>query len=368
MAGENDDAASKTEEPSAKKLSDARQRGEVVKTPELSSLLSLTAAFAVVAIGGGYLATDMAHKLQPFLAHPDAMRLDGAGGVDVGRNAILAALPALLAVTFAAGLAGAAGNLLQTGFMFTPSKLKPDFSKLNILKSFGRLFGLDNLMNFLKSAAKILITGLVAWMVLKPHSHELYNLPGMPVTAILPLALKLSQAVLIAVVCFLSITAGVDWMYQRHSFLKKMRMTKEEVKEEYRQQEGDPHVKARQKQIRMEKARRRMIQNVAKATVVVMNPTHYAVALRYEAGETAAPMCVAKGMDSLALRIRAAAEEAGVAVIEDPPLARALYATTEVDEQIPEQHFQAVAKIIGFILNRRRKALAPGLRRSSSAL
>jgi flagellar biosynthesis protein FlhB len=365
MADDND-AASKTEEPSAKKLSDARERGEVIKTQDLSSVMSLTASFAVLAIGGGWLATDMTQKLVPFLASADAFVLDGASGVEVGRNAFMAALPTLLAVTLAAGVAGSAGHLLQTGFMFTPKKLQPDFTKLDILKSFGRLFGLDNFVNFLKSAAKILITGVIAWFVLKPHAPELYNLPGMPVAAILPLSLKLAQALLIAVVFFLLATAGIDWMYQRHSFLKKMRMTMEEVKEEYRQAEGDPHVKARQKQLRAEKSRRRMIQQVADATVVVMNPTHYAVALRYEAAEMAAPLCVAKGMDSLALRIRAAAEEAGVTVIEDPPLARALYATTEVDQQIPEQHFQAVAKVIGFVLNRRRKPAASAGRRASA--
>jgi flagellar biosynthetic protein FlhB len=354
MAEEND-AASKTEEPSAKKLADARERGEVIKTQDLSSLMSLTAAFGVMAIGGGWLATDMTTKLVPFLANADAFVLDGYSGVDVAWQATLAAMPAVLAISFAAGIAGAAGHLLQTGFMFTPKKLKPDYSKLDLLKGFQRLFGLDSFMNFLKSAVKILVTGAIAWFVLKPHAPELYNLPGMPVAAILPLSLKLAQAMLIAVVCFLVVTAAVDWMYQKHSFLKKMRMTKEEVKEEYRQQEGDPHVKAHQKQLRMEKSRRRMIQQVADATVVVMNPTHFAVALRYDASEMAAPLCVAKGMDSLALRIRAAAEEAGVTVIEDPPLARALYATTEVDKQIPEQHFQAVAKVIGFVLNRRRK-------------
>jgi flagellar biosynthesis protein FlhB len=127
-------------------------------------------------------------------------------------------------------------------------------------------------------------------------------------------------------------------------------MTKEEVKDDFRQSEGDPHVKARQRQIRMERARRRMIQQVPKATVVVMNPTHFAVALRYEQGETPAPQCVAKGVDAVALRIREIAEEAGVPVIEDAPLARALYANVDVDQIIPHQHYEAVAKIIGFIL------------------
>jgi flagellar biosynthesis protein FlhB len=142
----------------------------------------------------------------------------------------------------------------------------------------------------------------------------------------------------------------VDWLWQRQRFLVRMRMTKEEVKEEFKNSEGDPHVKARQRQIRFERAKRRMMQAVPQATVVVMNPTHYAVALKYEQGETAAPTCVAKGLDSLALKIRAIAEEAGVPVIEDPPLARALYAAVDIDEMIPPAHFEAVAKIIGFIL------------------
>jgi flagellar biosynthetic protein FlhB len=363
---EDNDPASKTEEPSAKKLEDARRRGEVIKTPDLSSLLSLVGSFAVIAVAGGWLAQDMVAKLTPFLAHPASMRMDGPSGVEVGRDAVMAAMPTLLAVTVAAGVAGAAGNLLQTGFMFTPDKLKPDASKLNILKGFQRLFGMDNLMNFLKSALKIFVTGIVAWITLKPHAGEITNLPGMPIGQVLPLSMKLAQSLMISVVCFLAVTAGVDWLYQRHSFLKKMRMSKEEVKEEYRNQEGDPHVKARQKQLRMEKARRRMMQNVASATVVVMNPTHYAVALRYEPGETAAPMCVAKGMDDIALKIREVAEDNGVEVIEDPPLARALYATVEIDRQIPEEHFQAVAKVIGFIMNRRRKAAAPRGARASA--
>jgi flagellar biosynthesis protein FlhB len=145
-------------------------------------------------------------------------------------------------------------------------------------------------------------------------------------------------------------------MWQRYRFSVRMRMSREEVKEDYKNQEGDPHIKAKLRQMRMEKARRRMMQNVPKATVVVMNPTHYAVALRYEAGDTAAPQCVAKGLDDLALKIRAVAEEAGVPIIEDPPLARSLYASVEVDDIIPPNHYEAVAKIIGFVMNGARRA------------
>jgi flagellar biosynthetic protein FlhB len=144
--------------------------------------------------------------------------------------------------------------------------------------------------------------------------------------------------------------------------MQRLRMTKEEVKEEFKQTEGDPHIKARQRQLRNERARRRMIQAVPEATVVVMNPTHFAVALKYDTSEAPAPMCVAKGMDSLALKIREVAEAHGVPILEDPPLARALYASVEVDEVIPPAHYEAVAKIIGFILNTGREVAARRLK------
>jgi flagellar biosynthetic protein FlhB len=137
--------------------------------------------------------------------------------------------------------------------------------------------------------------------------------------------------------------------------MERMKMTKEEQKEDFRQSEGDPHIKARLRQLRVERSRRRMMQNVPKATVVVMNPTHYAVALRYVSGETAAPQCLAKGIDSLALRIREVAEANHVPIIEDAPLARALYATVEVDETIPREHYEAVAKVIGFVMRQAKR-------------
>jgi flagellar biosynthetic protein FlhB len=155
-----------------------------------------------------------------------------------------------------------------------------------------------------------------------------------------------------------SLVAAADYAFQRHSFLKRMKMSLKDVKDELKNTEGDPHVRARLRQIRSERSRQRMMQAVPEASVVIMNPTHYAIALKYEQGVSAAPMCVAKGMDDLALRIRDVAEEADVPVVVDPPLARALYATTEVDHEIQTEHFKAVAKIIGYVMglaqNRRR--------------
>lgn len=360
MAEENE-AASKTEEPTPRKLEQAKQKGDVVKTQDLGALASFAAAATVIAICGGWLSQRMAYALLPFLSHPEAMSLTHGGAVEVARIAMIAAAPFLAMVGLAAAAAGAAGNLIQTGLMFTPEKLKPDFNKVSPLSGFKRLFGLDSFMQFVKSVLKVALTAAMAWWIMKPFLPQLTGLSAMEPAAMLPFSAEILRRLVFGVAAFLLAVAGADWMWQRQRFMKRMRMTKEELKEDFKQSEGDPHVKARQKQLRNERARRRMMQAVPTATVVVMNPTHYAVALKYDAGESGAPMCVAKGLDSLALKIRAIAEEAGVPVIEDPPLARALYAAVEIDDMIPPAHYEAVAKIIGFILGAGRRAVARGL-------
>ncbi len=352
---EESDSGSKTEEATPRKLEEARKRGEVAKSADLASWASLAGAGSVLAIAGGWMIRDLAMKLLPFIAHPDAYDLVGGDGVKVMREALLACMPTIVMVMGATVLAGVFGNVIQQGFILSAERLKPSLDKLSPLKGFGRLFGIDGLVHFLRSVLKITIVAVVAWWSLKPHAAELTNLAALPPAAMLGFALGVVKALFFAVLTLLGVGAGLDWMWQRYRFAQRMRMTKEEVKEDYKQSEGDPLIKAKLRQQRVERARRRMMQNVPKATVVVMNPTHYAVALRYEAGETPAPLCVAKGMDSLALKIREVAEEAGVPVIEDAPLARALYATVEVDESIPREHYEAVAKVIGFVLNAGKK-------------
>ncbi|MDQ0462398.1 flagellar biosynthetic protein FlhB [Caulobacter ginsengisoli] len=351
-------AGDKTEEPSPHKLEEARKKGEVAKSQDVPQLLSLAGAFGAMAIAGGWMCRDIAMRLLPFIQHPEAYDLHGGGGVQVLFQAMMAGAPLLLTVLLTAGVAGALGHIMQSGMQLNPSLLAPKFDKLNPMAGLKRLFGIDGAIQFAKSALKVLVTGAIAWFVLKPHASELEGLVSMSPMAMLPASQVLLKALFFAVLAFLAVTAGTDYVIQRRRFMQKMRMTREELKEEFKQAEGDPHVKAKLKQIRAEKSRRRMMQNVPKATVVVMNPTHYAVALRYEAGETAAPECVAKGIDALALRIRQVAEDAGVPIIEDPPLARALYAAVEVDETIPQQHYEAVAKIIGFILGAAQKRAA----------
>lgn len=349
------DSSTKTEEASPRKLEEARKRGEVAKSIDVPAFATLAAAAGFLAIAGGWMSRNLAAQLLPFVAHPDQFDLSGDGGVIVMRRALLALAPIVIGVMSAAALAGVGGNLIQTGFMFVPDKLKPDASKLSPAEGFKRLFGLDGMIHFLKSALKIGLVATVAWFVLRPHLGDFQLLVGMDPNALLPLTIEMLKALFWGVLALLGAGALADWFWQRQRFMQRMRMTKEEMKEDFRQSEGDPHIRARLRQMRYERAKKRMMQNVPKATVVVMNPTHYAIALRYEAGDTPAPLCLAKGIDDVAFRIREVAEAHNIPIVEDAPLARALYATVEIDEVIPREHYEAVAKVIGFVMQQAKR-------------
>lgn len=353
---EGADPESKTEEATPRKLEDARKKGDVARSMDVGSAASLLGAAAVLLGAGGYFATSMAEQLLPFIASPHAMLggLEAGAGVEIGAQALWAITPFLGAVMLATIIGGAGGNLAQSGLLFTAEKMKPQWERVSPMAGFKRIFGPDGLVQFLKTFLKLLAVGAICWFVLKPHVREFENLAAMSPAAILPFARDLAIALMASALVFLGFTAGADYLWQRYRFAERMKMTKEELKEDYKQSEGDPHVKAKLKQIRAQRSRQRMMQNVPTATVVVTNPTHYSVALRYEKGD-AAPVCVAKGVDALALRIREVAREHSVPIVENVPLARALYAAVDVDETIPREHFEAAAKVIGFVLQGRKK-------------
>lgn len=355
---EGADPESKTEEATPRKLAEARKKGDVAKSPDVAAALSLAGAAGVLLLGGGYFSQRMAEALVPFLAEPHAMLggLEAGAGVEIGVRALWAAAPFLGALMLAVILGGVGGNLAQSGLIFTAEKIKPKWSAVSPLQGFKRIFGPDGLVQFLKTFLKLVAIGAVCWWVLKPHARELENLAAMSPATILPFARDLAAALLISALIFLAFTAGADYLWQRFRFAKRMRMTKEELKEDFKQSEGDPHVKAKLRQIRMQRSRQRMMQAVPTATVIVTNPTHYSVALRYEPDQgDGAPVCVAKGVDALALRIREVAREHDVPIVENVPLARALYAAVEVDDVIPREHFEAAAKVIGFVMQGRRR-------------
>lgn len=355
---EGADPESKTEEATPRKLADARAKGDVAKSMDVGAAASLLGATAVLLGAGGYFASSMAEQLLPFIASPHTMMggLDAGAGVEIGMHALWAITPFLGALMLATIIGGVGGNLAQSGLIFAGDKLKPQWSRLNPLEGFKRIFGPDGLVQFLKTFLKLLAVGFICWMVMKPHVREFENLAAMPPAAILPLARDMAIALMASALIFLSFTAGADYLWQRFRFNQRMRMSKEELKEDFKQSEGDPHVKAKLKQIRMQRSRQRMMQNVPTATVIVTNPTHYSVALRYEPDKgDAAPICVAKGVDAVALRIREVAREHNVPIVENVPLARALYAAVDIDETIPREHFEAAAKVIGFVFGQRRK-------------
>ncbi len=346
----DDDKESKTEAPSQKKLDEARKEGDVAKSQDLAGFVLLLGGVLALSSAGGPMAQETARTLTVFFEQAGTLPTDGRSLV-----AIFGALggkiaAALAGIFLALMLAALAGHFMQHGLVWAPKKLEPKLDKLDPIKGAGRLFGPEALQTLGKSILKLIVLGTVAGFAIWGALGQVEATALLDPTAlggvIASMTFQMMGGLLIAAGAF-----GVfDFFLQRQNFTKRMRMSREDMKEEYKQTEGDPHVKARIRQIRAQRSRKRMMAQVPKASVVVMNPTHFAVALRYEPGETPAPVCVAKGVDAVALRIRAAAEEHGIPIVEDPPLARALHKASNLDEPIPTEHYQAVAKIIGYVM------------------
>ncbi len=353
MAEQNDD--DKTEEPTSRKLEKARERGDIVYSAEVGTALSLIAVTGIVAFMSGPIATEMARGFIGFLAMPDQFSAEPGPLIAVLGSVGLKLLAILGLSAIALSLAGIASRYLQDQPTFTGERLNPKLSKLNPIEGFKRVFGKAAAASFLKSLAKLVLVGAVLAWTLWPHDASLQQMALFDLAAVLPYVRDKSVAMMIALTSAAAVLAAVDYVFTRQSYMKRMRMSHREVKEEMRQSDGDPMVKAKLRQIRMERSRRRMMAQVPRASVIITNPTHYAIALRYEPGETLAPICLAKGVDAVAQRIREVAEEHDIPMVEDPPLARALFAASDIDEPIPREHYEAVAKVIGFVLRLARR-------------
>jgi flagellar biosynthetic protein FlhB len=251
--------------------------------------------------------------------------------------------------------AGLAGAMLQHRPLWTFDPLMPKFDRINPLSGLKRLFGKEAWVNFGKGLAKTSLIGIVVWLTLWNEHDRLETFAKMNVEALMPATLSLAIKLMGAVLALFAIVAIADFVWQRFSWYQRQRMTKQEMKEEFKNSEGNPEVKAKLRQIRAGRVRKRMMAAVPKATVIITNPTHFAVALQYEPG-MAAPLCLAKGVDAVALKIREVAGAHSVPIVENPPLARALHAAVEVDDEIPTEHYKAVAEVIGYITKLRRAA------------
>jgi flagellar biosynthetic protein FlhB len=344
------DKSSQTEQPTQRRLDEAAKHGDIVKSQEVTTFVVLLGGVITLAMFGHSTAEGFARDFRMFLAQPDQIAIDSDTVLSLFRG-IIFSLFALFAPVF--GLIAAmsvAGHVLQSRPSFSLERIKPDFSKLSPLKGLKRMFGLDGITNLGKGFLKIAIVGSVVWTVLWPMRGSLEGFltqsPQQLASAMVALVIK----IMIAALSVLAIIALLDYLYQHYRFMQRNMMSKQDVKEEFRQTDGDPAIKAKIRQIRMERSKRRMMAQVPQATVIITNPTHYAIALKYESGKMAAPICVAKGMDALALKIREVAQEHDIPIVENPPLARALYATVDLDEQVPAEHFKAVAQVIGYVM------------------
>jgi flagellar biosynthetic protein FlhB len=331
-------------------LEEAEKHGDIVKSTEVTTFIVLLGATLTIGIFGHSTAMKFTETFRMFLEQPDQIALDSSSIMTLFRQLLLA-LAALVGPIFAIlALTGFSAHALQHRPSFSFERIAPSFSKLSPLSGLKKILGFEGVINLGKSLIKIAIVGGVLWTVLWPERGTLGALLGAEPQQIAGAIVHMLMKLLTATLAVLAVIAVLDYVLQRYRFLQRNRMSKQEIKEEYRQTEGDPAVKAKVKQIRQERSRRRMMAAVPEATVVIMNPTHFAVALKYESGKMAAPVCVAKGVDALALKIRAVAEEHEVPVVENPPLARALYATVEIDEPVPAEHYKAVAQVIGYVM------------------
>jgi flagellar biosynthesis protein FlhB len=344
----------RTEDPTQRRLDQAIERGDVAKSQEINTFFVLGGLALALLVLSGPVTRSLALDLRAFLMNAHLVPPDGAGMTAAGRQALWAWLAAVALPLGLLMLAGLAGGGIQHRPLWSAQPLKPQLSRISPLNGAKRVFGKEAFVQFVKGLLKILIVGSVAGAVLWSDRDRLDGFARLEPAALLPVLLALSMKLLGGVLAVYAFLAVGDAVYQRMTWLKRQRMTKRELKEEYKETEGSPEIKARLRQIRLARVKKRMMAAVPKATVVVTNPTHYAVALRYESG-MAAPVCVAKGVDALALRIRAVAAEHGVPLMENPPLARALHASVDIDEEIPVEHYKAVAEVIGYVLRLRRR-------------
>lgn len=350
VAPEDEDEASKTEEPSERKISKAKEEGDVAISQDAKSFIMLLGMLFVIWLIFPLMCKWFYQMSLRFIETPAEIPADPKQLQLILLDSFKGILK-IMGIPFAIFMVlGIAASIAQTGFIYAPKKLEPDWNKLNIFAALPKFINMKKIVESIKGIIKIAVISFISILVVKPYLRNVELLPTMETMAILSFIHKIVILLLFTVTIAVLVIAAADYAYQKYTHLKKLRMTKQEVKDEYKQMEGDPLIKSRIRQIRMERARHRMMDNVPKADVVIVNPTHYAIALEYKMEEMDAPKVIAKGVDSLALRIKALAEENEVPIVENPPLARALFASTEIDQYIPPEHFKAVAEVISYVM------------------
>ena len=350
---ENDDAQEKTESATPKRLEEARRKGQIPRSRELSAAAVTMSAAAALYMMGEQIAGKMSVFMQRSLTLTREQSLDSSQMIPMLTSAALDGLKMCAPVLGIICLAALLAPLALGGWSFSTEALMPQFKRLNPLEGMKRMFSMRALVELLKALAKFGIVGLVAVIVLWNDASTLLNLGQEPLHQAIAHTISLAGKALIAITAALLVIAGFDVPYQLYTHAKQLKMSRQEIREEHKESEGSPEVKGRIRQLQQQFARQRMMQDVPKADVIVTNPTHFAVALRYDEKRMRAPIVVAKGVDLVAARIREVAGEHNVPIFEAPPLARVLYRNVDIGGEIPSTVYQAVAQVLTYVFQLR---------------
>ncbi|MBV9565349.1 MAG: flagellar biosynthesis protein FlhB [Bradyrhizobium sp.] len=350
---EDGDSSDKTEDPTQKRLDEAAERGDVVKSQEINTWFVIAGATLVLSTFSGSIGGGILVPMQNLIAKSWMIRTDGPGLLALARSLEYAVIAAVGVPLLFLALAAIAGNMLQHRLVWSAESLKPKFSKISPAAGAKRIFGKQAAVNFGKGLFKLAALGAVMTMILWPERLRLESLVRLDPSALLSITSSMTIHLMGSVVAILALVAILDYVFQYRTWYERQKMSLQEMKEEFKQSEGDPHIKGRIRQLRVARMKKRMMAAVPKASVVITNPTHFSVALQYDRGMPA-PICVAKGQDNIALKIREIAKAHDIPIVENVPLARALYKTVEIDEEIPVEHYHAVAEIIGYVMGLKR--------------
>ena len=345
----------KTEPATEKRLSDARKEGKVAKSREVGNAMVLLGFFILLKVMSGYIGQNLTDLFKVLYNRipDDIVQYDGYFPYDtldvIFRISIIQMLKILLPIFAVACLTAWLAGFIQVRFMFSTKPLQPKLSNINPMNGFKRLFSSTTLMELVKSILKIALVAYIVYSYMKSHWSELYLLYDMPLFQAVGLIGTMVIDLGIRIAMFYIIIALADYIFQKKKYDDDMKMTKQEVKDEYKDQEGDPTIKGKQRQRMQEASRRRMMKKLPEADVVITNPTHYAVAIKYDADLYDAPFVIAKGADYLAQKIKDTARENNIEIVENKPLARMLYANVEIGQVVPPELYQAVAEVLAFV-------------------
>jgi flagellar biosynthetic protein FlhB len=353
---ENQDGQEKTEDASGKKLEDAKKEGSVPKSQEINTTAVFFGALIILLFYGNTVREELSNFMIYTFSNIDKMTINYLFVTQKIWSMTFFIIKIIGPIMLVIAIFGTIGNIAQTGFFIAPKALEPKFSKLNPISGFKKIiFTKKSLVELLKSILKFVIVGYVAYSTVMDYVDEFPLLIYQTTSQLLEYIFEIVLAIAIKIIMIYVVISALDFWFQKYDFMEEQKMTKQEVKDESKSMEGSPEIKAKIKSMQRAMAQNRMMQDIPDADVVITNPTHYAVALKYDSSSMAAPKIVAKGVDRIAERIKTIAKENDVPIIENVELARALYASADVGDDVPEDLYQAVAEVLAFVYKLKNK-------------